>query len=190
VECFRRMLLASVIGIASEDSALAPVIGFLLCLVFLHTFAKRPFKEDDDSTLGIVLTYSLAFIFLGALLIKVNAHPNGDLERTIFDAVLTFLLLVGPGLIMVDALWSFLSKSIDRCKAQQPTTAYSKKLWMHRHRRRESLVKSLTSNKNTQMRGAGNAEISKVMEDSPHESHSGGMQAELSAHPTASLGVL
>jgi hypothetical protein len=102
-----------VIGIASEDSALAPVIGFLLCVAFLHLFSERPFKGNEDSTLGIVLTYSLAFIFLGALLIKVDAQPDGDLERSIFEIVLIFLLLMGPGIIAIESLWSFFSRNVD-----------------------------------------------------------------------------
>jgi len=106
--------LASIIGIASEDSALAPVIGVLLCLVFLHLFSKRPFKDDDDSSLGIILTYSLSFIFLSALLIKVNAQPQGDLEEQLFGVLLVLLLIVGPGIVVMDMFWSFLSSRIQK----------------------------------------------------------------------------
>ena len=118
MECFRRLLLASIIGIASEDSALAPVIGFLLCLAFLHLFSKRPYKKYYDSTLGIVLSYSLAFMFLSALLIKVNAQPYGTLERRIFGAVLIILLLMGPGIIIFTVVRSFLIKRVKCFKKQ------------------------------------------------------------------------
>ena len=102
------------IGIASEDSALAPVIGFLICLAFLHLFCKRPFKEEEDSSLGIVLTYSLAFIFLSALMIKVDALPQGDLERRLFGFVLVFLLIMGPGIIIINLFSSVLSNFTER----------------------------------------------------------------------------
>ena len=144
MECFRRLLLASVIGVASRDSALAPVLGFLLCLLFLHLFSKRPFKKRDNSTLGIVLTYSLAFIFLGALLIKVNAQPNGELERRIFEIVLVFLLLVGPGLILFNILWSFCMKRV-KCRKKQAVISRRpkdnpKRVKLFRPRRRASFV--------------------------------------------------
>jgi len=64
-------------GVASGDSNLTQVRGVLLCLDFFHVFSKRPFKLDDDGALSIFLTYPLACIFLGALLIKVDAQPEG-----------------------------------------------------------------------------------------------------------------
>jgi len=146
VECFRRLLLASVIGIASDDSALAPVIGVLLCLAFLHLFSKRPFKEEDNSTLGIVLTYALAFIFLGALLIKVNAQPNGELESKVFELVLIFLLLMGPGIIIVNLLQSTLMKRFRCCKKQavsEEHAAHRSSIELLWPRRKSSLVKGL-----------------------------------------------
>jgi hypothetical protein len=151
VECFRRLLLASIIGIASGDSALAPVIGFLLCLAFIHLFSKRPYKKDEDSTLGIVLTYSLAHIFLGALLIKVNAQPNGKLERSVFENVLIFLLLMGPGLIVMNTLRSILTKCVNRCKKRctsERITDDIKKNEVRRPRRKQvSLVRPRTKSR-------------------------------------------
>ena len=74
-ECGRRLLLASVIGVVAEDSAAAPTMGLLICFGFLWVFTKlEPFKDDGDSMLGVVLAYSLALLFLAALLLKVNAH--------------------------------------------------------------------------------------------------------------------
>lgn len=160
MECFRRLLLASVIGVASEDSALAPVLGFLLCLVFLHLFCKRPFKGDVDCTLGIVLTYSLAFIFLGALLIKVDAQPNGELEHRIFEVVLIFLLLMGPGLIIYTFLRSFCVKRRKRCKKQTMASGQprgpTKYIEMVQPRRQVSLVRSQNNSRaNTRLPRTG-----------------------------------
>jgi len=136
VECFRRLLLASVIGIASGDSALAPVLGFLLCLAFLHLFGKRPYNKDDDNTLGIVMTYSLAFIFLGALLIHVDAQPNGELERNLFEAVLIFLLFMGPGLIISNALQSSFVKLRKHFKKEQSAQNTDRRNMVDKCRRR------------------------------------------------------
>ena len=119
VECFRRLLLASVIGIASEGSALAPVVGILLCLGFLHVFCRRPFKEEEDSSLGILLTYSLTFIFISALWIKVDQQPEGNIERRLFGFVLVFLLMMGPGVILLNLFTSMLSNFVERRKKQK-----------------------------------------------------------------------
>jgi Ca2+-binding EF-hand superfamily protein len=108
-----------VIGIASEESALAPVIGILLCLGFLHIFCQRPFKEEEDSSLGILLTYSLTFIFMSALLIKVDQQPDGPLERRLFGFVLVFLLMMGPGVIIMNLLTSVLSNFFERRKEKK-----------------------------------------------------------------------
>jgi len=159
VECFRRLLLASVIGIASEDSALAPVLGFLLCLAFLHLFSKRPFKDNEDSTLGIVLTYSLAFIFLGALLIKVDAHPKGDLEHSIFEITLVFLLTMGPGIIIIDPFWSFLSRRFAYYNKQAELPfANRKSVHVRRPRHQFPLVKPRDSASETQLLRSTNAD--------------------------------
>lgn len=145
-ECFRRLLLAPVIGIASGDSALAPVLGFLLCLLFRRLFSKRPFKKDDNSTLGIVKTYALSFIFLGALLIKVDAQPNGELERRIFEIVLVLLLVIGPGLIVINFLRPFCMKRAVCYKKQTMVpgqlSGRAKRTEMLRPRRQASLVRS------------------------------------------------
>jgi len=185
VECFRRLLLASVIGIASEDSALAPVLGFLLCLVFLHLFCKRPFKGDVDCTLGIVLTYSLAFIFLGALLIKVDAQPNGELERRIFEVVLIFLLLMGPGLVIYTFLQSFCMKRLQCCKKQamipgQPR-GHTRYIEMLQPRIQASLVRSQNNTRvNTRLPRTGIEINTKAFDFGPRTSNSGVQQLSVS----------
>jgi len=98
--------LASVIGIASADSALAPVLGILLSLVFVHVFSFQPFKENGDNTLSIVLTYSLTFIFLGALLVKVAAVPESGFEQVVFGYTLVFVLSLGPALILFESAYT------------------------------------------------------------------------------------
>ena len=134
------------------------LVWVLLCLAFLHLFCRRPYKKDAGSALGVVLTYSLAFVFLGALLIKVNAQPSGGLERSIFEIVLIFLLLMGPGLIIVNITWSYLKKIFDRCNKRTSTpkqvTERSKKVQVRRSRIRQvSLVRSSNSRANSRRPG-------------------------------------
>lgn len=73
-ECVRRVLLASVIGLADTTSAAVPVIGLVLCLGFTPVFtALQPFKSRDNNTLSVILAYALCLIYLGALMIKMDA---------------------------------------------------------------------------------------------------------------------
>ena len=184
-ECFRRLLLAPVIGIASGDSALAPVLGFLLCLLFRRLFSKRPFKKDDNSTLGIVKTYALSFIFLGALLIKVDAQPNGELERRIFEIVLVLLLVIGPGLIVINFLRPFCMKRLKCCKKQTTNSGQlsvrGKRIEILRPRRQASLVRSQNVPRvNTRLPRTGVDSNAIVVDNHPHTSNSGIMQRGVS----------
>ena len=57
LECVRRLLLAAIIGIVSEDAAAAPVMGILVSLAFVVVFTNlKPYKEKNISTLGIILS--------------------------------------------------------------------------------------------------------------------------------------
>ena len=183
MECFRRLLLASVIGIASEDSALASVLGFLLCLGFHRIFSKRPFKEEDDSTFGIVLTYALAFMFLGALLIKVNAQPSGELERRIFEIILVFLLLMGPGIIITNALRSIFKKRLECCKERTMTSRKlsgpTKRTGILRPGRQVSLVRSPDSKAMVRIPCSGVNSNAETVYGGPIASISEGMQPDL-----------
>ena len=97
VECFRRLALASAIGIVNADSAVSPIMGILTCLVFIHVFSKwDPYKTNSDNSLGIVLAYSLVLFFLAALLIKVDATSDDDSDQALFGVFLIVVLLAGP----------------------------------------------------------------------------------------------
>ena len=60
VECFRRLLLASVIGIiASEKSSASSLLGLLVSSLFIYVFSKlEPFTIPSDNDLSVVLSYS------------------------------------------------------------------------------------------------------------------------------------
>ena len=96
-ECFRRLALASAIGIVNADSAVSPIMGILICLVFVHVFSKwDPYKTNSDNALGIVLAYSLVLFFQAALLIKVDATSDDDSDQALFGVFLIVVLLAGP----------------------------------------------------------------------------------------------
>jgi hypothetical protein len=63
MECARRLLLASVIGLVNPGTAASATLGILVCFGFCHVFEKRPFKYDDDNDLGVVLAWSLTLFF-------------------------------------------------------------------------------------------------------------------------------
>jgi len=102
VECFRRLLLASVIGVLSADSPASSVIGLIGCFVFIYVFVEmKPFKADDDCNLGIVLAYALTFFFLAALMIKVDVANESSVDSNLFGALLLIVLGVGPFAVII-----------------------------------------------------------------------------------------
>ena len=65
MECIRRLLLASIVGIVSNESSASPVLGILLSLTFAWVFTDlKPFKDKSDSRLSVVLGGSLILFFL------------------------------------------------------------------------------------------------------------------------------
>ena len=109
LECFRRLLLATVIGVLNSDSLASPVAGIVVCLGFSHVFEFRPFRNQDDNTLGIILSNSLSLFFLSAIIIKAeenNASSSigGDLEQTVFGIVLVVILFAGPSVLIVSLI--------------------------------------------------------------------------------------
>jgi hypothetical protein len=65
VECARRLLLASIIGITAADSAGSPVIALCICLFFIGVFLTlMPLANASSNVISVVLAYSLTFFFL------------------------------------------------------------------------------------------------------------------------------
>ena len=97
-ECCRRLILSSVIGLVDADSPAAPTLGLILSMAFTQVFNMQPYKDPTDNFLGIMLAYCLAFLFLGALMIKVDATFNNDSDsdQDLFSYILIVLLLAGP----------------------------------------------------------------------------------------------
>jgi len=100
VECARRLLLSSVVGIVSANSAANPALGLLICLCFNWVFIElKPFNEPSDCSLGVVLAYSLTLFFFAALLIKVDATSDDADDQYVFGVILIAVLVMGPVLL-------------------------------------------------------------------------------------------
>ena len=97
-------MLASVIGIVNPGTAASAILGILVCYCFCHVFEKRPFKEDDDNDLGIVLAWSLTLFFLSAICIKADLTQDSGDEQKLFGIALTVILATGPTLIVLQTL--------------------------------------------------------------------------------------
>jgi hypothetical protein len=100
------------IGIASADSAVSPILGLLICGVFTYLFVElKPYKEREDSDLSIVLAYSLALIFLAAILLKVDVGGDDPDDQKVFGVMLIVIVLAGPIAIAYQATTSAVRSS-------------------------------------------------------------------------------
>jgi uncharacterized membrane protein (UPF0136 family) len=89
----RRLLLGSVVGIISADSASSAVMGILVSTFFFGLFFKlQPYRERRDNHLNQILAYSLTLLFLAALMLKVMVRCCACLNFTL-KTIHTFLHL-------------------------------------------------------------------------------------------------
>ena len=110
LECTRRILLGSIIGIVSASAAAAPVMGLLLSIAFLVVYTRcRPFKVESDSNLAEVLAFSLCLFFTAALMIKVDATSDDEDDQEVFGLLLIGVLAAGPVLSVVEVFWDWLT---------------------------------------------------------------------------------
>ena len=99
VECVRKLLLASIVGIVPE--LFAPVTGLIISSLFIYVFTFRPFEEKDVNPLGIVLQYALMLIYTASLYTKANIiGQNKEEDQAAFDIFLVLIVLVGPVFIV------------------------------------------------------------------------------------------
>jgi len=105
-ECMRRLILGCVIGLADPDSAAAAVMGIVFSFIFYSVFiGLMPFKKQDENTFSITLSASLGFLFLAALMIKVDITSDGDDDQDLFSALLVLILFAGPVVVTIQAAW-------------------------------------------------------------------------------------
>ena len=95
IECARRLLLASVIGIVSDDSSAAPVLGLLITIAFSFVFAFLQPLKKEDTILGIVLSYALILLFLGAMMIKMDVASEDEQDQEVFGLLLVAVFFAG-----------------------------------------------------------------------------------------------
>ena len=92
VDSVRRLLMASVIGIVSSDSAAAPVLGIIISAVFIYVFSLAPYKKKLNNAMGVLLSFSLAGLFLAALMIRVDATSEDENDQEVFGYLLIALV--------------------------------------------------------------------------------------------------
>lgn len=126
VDCARRLLLSSIIGIfASDDSTAAPVMGTFLSLAFVEVFQWRPFKNPDDNIVGIVLAYSLVIFFVTALILKAGSEDDSDEEQDLLGTVLVVVLVAGPVSMFYSGIMG--AKKLAKKKAKEAELALKKR---------------------------------------------------------------
>ena len=123
IESFRRLILASVIGVvASEKSAASSILGFLFSSLFVYIFSKQePFNFPEDNNLCVVLSYSLMFMFLGALLIKISVVQESSHDQQVFGIILIVIFLAGPASLMFQVAKGSITMIMQRFFVSQPS---------------------------------------------------------------------
>ena len=97
----------------SAQSAAAPVLGLILSVLFIWVFTNyKPFKKSSDSNISVILAVSLLFLFLAALMIKVNATSDTDSDQEVFGIILVGVLAAGPAVITIQAAASLLASTM------------------------------------------------------------------------------
>ena len=102
VDCVRRLLLAAIVGIVSEDAAAAPVIGIIVATAFGWIFTNfKPFKEDADNMINEIMAFALLFFFVAALMIKSDMTSDDEEDEKTFGFLLVFILVSAPLFLML-----------------------------------------------------------------------------------------
>jgi len=103
IECIRRLLLGSVVGVISTNPVVAPVLGLACSTGFSLLFtAYRPFQNAYDSSLGILLSNTVSIFFLAALIVLAGFIGEDDSNsQNAVDGIMVGGLLLGPLFIFV-----------------------------------------------------------------------------------------
>ena len=56
----------------------------------------EPYAKEEDNRLAVILAYSLAMLFLAALLVKVDATGDSTNDQDVFSGLLIAVLFAGP----------------------------------------------------------------------------------------------
>ena len=121
METSRRLLLASIIGVAGSGTATSVILGFLISLAYVHVFEVfKPYKNPEDSTVAIVFAYSLTLFFFAALMIKMQDSEEFGMQsqrdQDLFGICLIFIFFMGPTFVFVGITVTFMRWLRDRNK--------------------------------------------------------------------------
>jgi uncharacterized membrane protein YgcG len=148
LECFRRLSLASMIGITDPESAISAVLGLLICLGAVYIFVGyKPYKNPKDSELGITLAFSLLLFFLSALMLKVAATASLSIEdQEIFGYMLCGVLAAGP----LAMTWAEIGGKVIAVGALGFKCCYFlvRAIWASRQKRKKKKEEEKKGNKN------------------------------------------
>ena len=109
VECFRRLLLSSMLILVADGSAAQVVTAMIICLFSIKVYSYySPFAVEKDDILAEVAQWQLFFVFFAALMIRVNATGDSTSDQAALAGLLIFVTSVGFVLMIVlsvDNVW-------------------------------------------------------------------------------------
>ena len=121
LECSRRLLLTAVLGIISVASIAAPTMGVVISMLYMYCFIRfQPFVLQGNNALSVLLQYSTAFFYLGAIMAKMDLSDESSRDKQTFDALLMVVIISGPALILAK---SFIDSSVVATKRVAPLVA-------------------------------------------------------------------
>ena len=86
VECYRRLLLSSMLILFSDGSTAQIVVAMLLNLLSIKIYSYYlPFADDSDDTLAEIAQWQLFCVFFAALLIRVDV--TGELPGGVVGVI-------------------------------------------------------------------------------------------------------
>jgi len=118
IEVFRRLLLASVIGLLDSSSTSASVMGLIICVASNWVFMEcKPYKDLGDSNIAIVFSHSLTLFFVAALIIKSEETGTLGISHQELGIVLSIILGIGPFGLVIATLMGVSASSCRTLKA-------------------------------------------------------------------------
>ena len=97
--------------------------GLIISFWFIYVFTeKKPFANAADSFLGIILSYSIALVFLAALMIKAQVTSDEKDDEDVFGILLVVVLGLGPLATALQVFWvqlTALAKGLTRALMQK-----------------------------------------------------------------------
>jgi hypothetical protein len=101
-ECYRRLLLSSMLILLYSLEAAQIVVAIFICLLSIRVYSYYdPFVSDDDDSLAEMAQWQLFCVFFASLLIRLEATSDDPRDQE----ALSFLLISITGVGFVLMLW-------------------------------------------------------------------------------------